>query len=142
MKVVGRSITVSGSGTAILDTNTIIALWHGKGNADTLVSQFDYLCLPLHVLGELYYGAFQGSTNQALLEKIAQLLERFNLLLPDAQTAHAYGTLKAELRSVGALIPESDIWIASCAIRYGLPIITRDKHFERVPGIVVHAWEM
>ena len=133
---------MSGSDTAIVDTNTIIALWHGKGNADKLVSQFDHLCMPLHVLGELYYGAFQGSPNQALLDKIAQLLECFNLLLPDEQTALAYGTLKAELRRAGTLIPESDIWIASCAIRYGLPILSRDKHFECVPGLIVHAWEM
>jgi len=35
------------------------------------------------------------------------------------------------------IIPGPDILIASCALRAGVPVITADKHFDDIPGLVV-----
>ena len=32
-------------------------------------------------------------------------------------------------------IPENDIWIAACAMAYGLTVVTADKHFSFIKGI-------
>lgn len=46
-----------------------------------------------------------------------------------------YGQVKADLASVGKLIPENDIWIAAIARQFRLPLATRDAHFTAVPGL-------
>jgi hypothetical protein len=55
-------------------------------------------------------------------------------------TAAHYGRLKALLARAGTPIPENDLWIASLALERGWPLATRDAHFGRVPGLVVHDW--
>ena len=39
-------------------------------------------------------------------------------------------------RTIGGAIPLADIIIACCALRIGAVILTFDKHFEQIPGIV------
>ena len=35
---------------------------------------------------------------------------------------------------------ENDLWIAGLALRHGLPLVTRDRVFSRVPGLQVLAY--
>jgi hypothetical protein len=39
-------------------------------------------------------------------------------------------------RSIGGSLPLADIVIACCARRIGAVVLTLDKHFQRIPGIV------
>jgi tRNA(fMet)-specific endonuclease VapC len=47
-------------------------------------------------------------------------------------TAQYYGKIKDGLRLKGRPIPENDIWVAAAAMQYGLPVATRDAHFDEV----------
>lgn len=47
------------------------------------------------------------------------------------------GRLSAQLRSSGHTLPFSDIVIASIALDSGSAILTIDRHFEAVPGLVI-----
>ena len=60
-------------------------------------------------------------------------------MMPTDRTADEYARLKEALAKAGALIPENDLWIAAYALEHGLPLITRDAHFARVPGLTVLA---
>ena len=51
-----------------------------------------------------------------------------------AATALAGGRLQAKLPFE---MGENDLWIAATALRLGLPVVTRDKAFARVPGLNV-----
>lgn len=51
-----------------------------------------------------------------------------------AATAIAAGRLQADL---GFEMGENDLWIAATALRFGWPLVTRDKVFGRVPGLKV-----
>lgn len=51
-----------------------------------------------------------------------------------------YGDLKQQLRAVGKPIPDNDLWIAATAIEHHLVLVTRDKHFELIPGLTVETW--
>ena len=61
-------------------------------------------------------------------------------LLPTAHTAAECGRVKLALDLAGAPIPENDLWIAAAVPEHGLPLATRDAHFNRVPGLTVHEW--
>jgi tRNA(fMet)-specific endonuclease VapC len=45
-----------------------------------------------------------------------------------------------KLRQAGTPIPENDIWIAALAMEYGLPILSDDRHFDRVNQVRRIAW--
>lgn len=47
------------------------------------------------------------------------------------------GNLSQELRSIGKIIPLTDIIIACCAKKYQYNIFTIDKHFDYIPGIKI-----
>ena len=40
----------------------------------------------------------------------------------------------------GRPIPENDVWIAALARQHELPIVSRDEHFDDVPGVERLAW--
>jgi tRNA(fMet)-specific endonuclease VapC len=44
------------------------------------------------------------------------------------------------LESAGTPIPMNDLWIAAIASQHSLPIISRDAHFDLVPGITRVTW--
>jgi len=48
--------------------------------------------------------------------------------------------VKLALDLAGAPIPENDLWIAAAVPEHGLPLATRDAHFNRVPGLTVPEW--
>ncbi len=35
---------------------------------------------------------------------------------------------------------ENDLWIAGIALRHGLPLVTRDRAFARIPGLKIFAY--
>lgn len=45
-----------------------------------------------------------------------------------------------ELDRAGWIIPATDILIACAARRIGAVVLTRDKHFRNIPGIVTRDW--
>ena len=62
---------------------------------------------------------------------------RVHVLTIDEETADFYATIVLALKRAGTPIPTNDIWIAALAQRHGLPVYTKDAHFEVVPGLVL-----
>ena len=59
-------------------------------------------------------------------------------MLPfDDEVYLTFGVISTKLRSEGRPIGDFDEMIASIAIRHGQEIITRDKHFLKVPTLTV-----
>jgi tRNA(fMet)-specific endonuclease VapC len=84
--------------------------------------------------GELLYGAHRSTQRQATLANLRKRLKFYTIVGVDLRTAEIYGANKAELRSQP--IDDADLWIASTALRYGVPVVTHNlRHFERVPGL-------
>ncbi|HOX34941.1 MAG TPA: type II toxin-antitoxin system VapC family toxin [Methanoregulaceae archaeon] len=85
---------------------------------------------------ELYKGAFvTGNEKNRLI--IATLLEVFTVLPVDETIFEAFGRLSAALAQSGNAIGDFDEVIAVIALRYDGEIITRDRHFLKVPGLKV-----
>jgi tRNA(fMet)-specific endonuclease VapC len=54
--------------------------------------------------------------------------------------ADEYARVKAAQQRLGLAVDENDLWIAGTALASGATIVTRDKDFSRIPGLVLEDW--
>ncbi len=123
----------------LLDTNCLIYVLENRNAGQILLREKD-LYVPIPAIGELYFGARKSERIESNIARVADLLSRFVILDCDHETARHYGEIKAALRRKGKPIPDNDIWIASIATQYNIPIVTRDRHFNEVEGISLVSW--
>ena len=90
------------------------------------------------VVGELFAGFKNGSKEQQNKAVLKDFLSSTNvgLLSLDDATAERYAVILDYLKKNGTPIPINDIWIAACAMQYGLVLVTSDQHFSNLPQIV------
>ena len=128
-------------GSVLLDTSIIVDFLRGDERLLPHFAAAATTYVPLVVLGELYFGAQRALRREESLAKIRDFLRTATLLLPDDSTAEQYGEVKAELARIGKPIPENDVWIAASAMQYGLQVVTMDRHFQKVPQVLVEFFE-
>ena len=120
-----------------LDTNAYSAFARGHQGMLSLVDSSKWIGLPVVVLGELEGGFGHGAKtalNRALLDAIEQ--ESFVHTLPVKQiVAKLYGEIYVELRKSGRPIPQNDMWIAAIPIAARVPLVTYERHFDRIPNL-------
>lgn len=98
------------------------------------------LIISITAISELYFGARRSGRFNEQADKIVALVVQSRVVLCDLDTSAEYGRIKYALELLGARIPENDMWIAASALQHGLPLATRDAHFDRVPGFTVERW--
>lgn len=125
---------------AILDTNAVIALNRQDEELGRLLKRLACPAVTLFTLGELYFGAAKSRQVDANWKRVAEISEIFEVILPSTATAECFGRAALALKAIGRPIPNSDLWIAALCVEHGLPIITRDHHFDHVPGLRVQGW--
>lgn len=125
------------NGEYLLDSNIVIDIFRGKAETISKVKDIDVVYVPVIVLGELYFGANKSNQTPKRIIEIEQLEGSAIVLDVTKSTARIYGEMKDSLREKGKMIPENDIWIAAIAIEHGLPLLTRDYHFQHVEGITI-----
>ena len=124
----------------ILDTNAISAWAENHAGLPGVPRSDQPWYLPSIALGEFRYGVL-GSTKRAKLEAWLESIEAAcTVLAPDAVTARHYGRLRRELDATRVQVPYHDIWIAALAEQHGLEVVTRDAHFDHIPGIRRIGW--
>ena len=92
------------------------------------------------VLGEFRYGIAGSRHRKAYEEWLETQLSSFEVLPITAETTIPYATLRGALRRLGRPIPANDAWIAALAIQHGLPILSRDEHFDALPDLRRIKW--
>lgn len=128
------------SGRLLPDTNIVIALLKGD---DTVLSNMDRaleVFVPAVALGELFFGAAKSGRpveNRARVERFAA---GSAIVSCDLDVSREYGRLKQQLRERGRPLPENDIWIAAAAMRHGMVLVARDRHFQEVEGLQIADW--
>lgn len=124
----------------ILDTHAVSAWAAHDPSALSLIEAQAFLCLPVIVLGEFRFG-LRGSRKRSVLEPQLEVLEQtVQVLEVTRETAAVYATVRFELKQRGAPIPENDVWIAALARQHGLPVMSRDAHFDCVAGVRRVSW--
>ena len=124
----------------ILDTNGLSALAEGEPALEPLLRKAAQMALPVIVLGEYRYGIAHSRERKHYEEWLTAYLSRFRILEVDEETTISYRDVRTELKRDGTPIPANDVWIAALCRQHRLPLLSRDRHFDAVPGIRRLAW--
>ena len=123
-----------------LDSNGLSALSEGEPGLEPLLRRAAQVTVPVIVLGEYRYGISQ-SRNHIHYEKwLAQYLPSFRILDVDERTTISYSAFRRELKKAGTPVPSNDVWIAALCRQHSLPLLSHDRHFDYVSGIVRLDW--
>ncbi len=121
-----------------LDTNRLTDLFQRDTALAEQLGVCDEVWIPLVVLAEIkagFYGGTQQHRNEILLRELLSKAT-VEVLLPGRETAEQYARLFVQLKRAGTPLPDNDLWIAALALEHDLVLITRDKHFERIPQLL------
>jgi len=124
----------------ILDTNAITAAVSADVPVCRLLRSVDTVYLPAIACGEYEAGLLGWSRAHEARPIYADLIDESILLSVEPATATVYAGVKHDLKGRGRPIPENDLWIAALALQHGLPILSRDAHFDAVPGVTRLGW--
>ena len=124
----------------LVDTNALSAAADDEPAVVSILALADQMTIPVIVLGEYRYGIAQ-SRNRARYENwLAGLLQDCFVLDINEPTTHHYAEITLELKRKGKPIPTNDLGIAALCRQHSLPLLSRDRHFDAVPGIKRIGW--
>lgn len=119
----------------ILDTNGLSAVADGEATVEPILRKATEIAVPVIVLGEFRYG-IRRSRGRARYERwLAESISSYRVLAVDEPVAERYAEIRDELKQKGRPIPANDLWIAALARLHDLPVLSRDHHFDSVPGL-------
>ncbi|MCU7835968.1 MAG: type II toxin-antitoxin system VapC family toxin [gamma proteobacterium symbiont of Taylorina sp.] len=122
----------------ILDTNAYSALMQGREEVVSYVKQAEAILLSEVVIGELMFGFRNGSKLEKNISQLKKFLDNYFVkeLVIDWNTADRYSRIATILRKKGQPIPTNDLWIAAHTIQTGAELVSYDKHFEVIDGLI------
>jgi predicted nucleic acid-binding protein len=124
----------------ILDTNALSAAADDDPAIIPLLARADQIAIPVIALGEYLYGIAESRHRASYAEWLKGLLHDCLVLDANEPTTHYYAEITLELKQKGRPIPTNDIWIAALCRQHSLPLLSRDRHFDLVPGIKRIGW--
>ena len=94
------------------------------------------ICVSFITVGEILYGAKKKKWSETKIEDAKQKLKSVVIVPYDYELCVRYGELKAALESGGITVALHDLWIAACALRHSIPLMSNNRrHFENIPGL-------
>lgn len=124
----------------ILDTNALSAFIDGDAGVGEILRRQPRAAIPVIVLGEFRYGIAQSRQRAAYEAWLGAHLPHFDILTVTDDTAVAYAALRVALKRSGRPIPANDAWIAALALQHRVAVLSRDRHFDAVPGLERKEW--
>jgi tRNA(fMet)-specific endonuclease VapC len=123
----------------LLDTNAYGRLLAGDRDVLAALGNSETVFMSVFVLGELHAGFAGGSRRRENEKRLQAFLRKdtVRILEASARTAEVFGQVKNNLRRAGAPIPINDVWLAAHAIQVGASLVTFDRHFAGVPGLML-----
>lgn len=124
----------------ILDTNALSAFVDGDPAVGDVLRRQQQAAIPVIVLGEFRYGIAASRHRRTYEAWLDTHLPDFEVLAVTADTAVTYAAMRVALKQLGRPIPANDAWIAALALEHGLPVLSRDAHFDSVPRLQRTSW--
>lgn len=122
----------------LLDTNAYVGFKLNVERVVSMIANAGHIYFSPVVLGELMFGFRNGSRFKENMEELDLFMrhEVVELVQVGSVTADRYSRIASYLKLQGNPIPTNDIWIAAQTMEYGAELITSDKHFEKIAGLV------
>lgn len=123
----------------LIDTNIYSLAMRGDAGAINILQEVSQIGITSITIGELLSGFKSGNKETENRKGLNQFLDspRVRLYSIDAESAEYYSVVLNQLKKQGTPIPTNDIWIASVAFQYGLKMVTKDKHFSNIQGLLL-----
>ena len=115
----------------LVDSNILIDYWRKPKELLKLNITPDKYATCGVVKSELLHGAKSNEETDNMLH----FFSSFNLLYTDEYDFEGIGFMLQTLRENGVTVPLADVMIAFCAIKYDVPLWTRDGHFRLIQGL-------
>ncbi len=121
----------------LADTSLFVARETGRPLDVSAVP--DELAVSVITIGELRAGVLVAVDTQTRSRRLATLTHVVAMQpVPiDDDVANSWATLRVLLRDRGKRMPVNDSWIAATAMTLEVPVVTQDKHYPALPGLVV-----
>lgn len=119
----------------ILDTNALSAAADGESEVVAILECAAEVAIPVVVIGEYRYGIQHSRHRKRYESWLKDILLGWRILALDLKTADEYAAVRTHLRVTGKPIPANDAWIAALARQHHLPVLSRDRHFDAIPGL-------
>ena len=122
----------------LLDSNAYSQLMRGREQVSRIVRRAEEVLLSAVALGELLHGFRHGSRYERNVRQVRAFLDNpyVSLVPVGATTADRYSRVAASLRAEGHPLPTNVVWIAAHAMETGADLVSADRRFEHVGGIV------
>ena len=127
--------------TTLVDSNWLVDYLKGRALALELLTPLitaGQLATSIIVYGEIIEGLLDVTTPEHTRLAFSQMRSGIPALGLNMQTAEVFAAQRASLRARGQLIPDHDLWIAATALHYDLKLLSRDRHFERIPNLRIY----
>jgi tRNA(fMet)-specific endonuclease VapC len=87
-------------------------------------------------LAELSSWAELYNWGKRLRTRLETILEDYLVLWPDTDTCQLWAEVTTICARQGRRIAPNDAWIAACALRYQIPLVSHNRrHFEAIPNL-------
>lgn len=122
----------------ILDTSGYVGFKTGNSEIVEFLTRASIILISPIVLGELMFGFINGDRFKQNMEELDMFInhEAVEDIPIGKITADRYSRIAAQLKRQGTPIPTNDIWIAAQAVEHGAELVTMDRHFEKISGLV------
>lgn len=124
----------------MVDTNIVSYTMKGSKEAEIYAKHLNnrLISISFVTVGELYYGAEKANWSKAKRLIIEQNLKNFVVIPYDYLIAQKFGFVYAYRQKKGKRVSWPDAWIAACAIRHKVPLVTHNpKDFTDIPDLKV-----
>jgi len=124
----------------MLDTNTVSYILKGKSPAARArlasLGPDEVASISIVTEFELEFGLAKNPNATSLRRALRWFLARIQILPLGSAEARAYGQLRAQQEAAGRPLESMDMLIAAHAIAVGAILVTADKVFDSVAGLV------
>ncbi|HXU36323.1 MAG TPA: PIN domain-containing protein [Blastocatellia bacterium] len=117
--------------TVLLDT-TVASLLHPGKKQDPLRMQYEthmkgkILAISFQTVAELWSWAEENNWGSKRREGLERFIQRFLIIPYDPELAKTWAQVSTHCRRIGRRLEAGDAWIAACAVRFRIPLLTHD----------------
>jgi predicted nucleic acid-binding protein len=122
---------------ALFDTGALEMLRRRNRRVEALALKLFPPVVCPQVVGEFLHGQFRARVDDGALLAARLFLAPFETLIPTSFTPDFYAQLRSALPAGSDPVPDGVCWIAAHALEQGLPVVTTDRQFRRLPGLQV-----